>query len=83
MIKTINDIDQNPEYVYISDSQNIEEIIKSLIPQNLVKEVLEEIGLLFVKIEDSDYKEIYFSSYSIPYLSYRLYDFFKYFDLKN
>ena len=66
----VNEIDERPEFSLISDSQDIEAILEYL----GCSELKDQIGCMFVEIDNGDYGEIYYCEYSVPWLNARIYD---------
>lgn len=75
----VEDIQNRPEFVLISDSQDVRAVIEYLIPTDKVEDTISEVGCIFAEIRDGDYGEVLFSPYSVPYLGAPLYNLVNYF----
>jgi len=75
----VEDIQDREELVLISDSQDVEAIVKYLLPSAKVEDALSEIGCIFAEVVDGDYGDVLFSPYSTAWLTAPLYDLRTYF----
>ena len=63
-MKTIKDMGDHLQL--ISDSQDIDAVLKSLGRTDLS----DEVGLLFAEVKDGEYGEVYYCEYTVPRLHY-------------